>query len=149
MRNGRQKPQRTVIHKLDEEGNRLILVPLDDDKAPKYAMVYEIDYEDMMDLGLSPMWRIRKDRKQIRVVVGLPAIRQDVAVARIIIGAGEGQAVGYANGNPLDLRSSNLVIDIGKGLRKELDLVYQNPNQFASRTLMKHVYLDKEGKIIP
>ena len=63
--------QRTVRHLLDEaDNNRIVHVPLDD-KGKKYAIVDELVFEDLIDLGLSPIWRLKRDRKRNRVVDGI------------------------------------------------------------------------------
>ena len=99
--------QRTITHLTDEEGNRIVHVPLDDNvPCTKYAIVDEIIFEDLCDMGLSPMWRIKPDRNRERVVVWNRETEGDTPIARLIMDAGKKQSVVHANGNPFDLRAT-------------------------------------------
>src|SRR6516165_1909719 len=112
-----KRKQRIVRH-LTENGHELVEVPLDN-KAKRYAILFEEDYQNLMDLGLSPRWRVKRDRGAIRVMVWSRTAGYEVAVARLIVSAGPKQSVTYANGNALDLRASNLVVGLGRGLRND------------------------------
>jgi hypothetical protein len=139
MRTNLQTEQRIVKHLFDKNGERVVHVPLDDE-AGRHAILYEVDFEDLIDLGLSPIWRLKHDRKRDRVVVWNRATKQDTAIARLIAQAGPGQSVAHANGDPLDLRARNLVTGLGKGTRKDLDDI-RPTNRFNYRTIVKHEYV--------
>ena len=109
--------QRTIRHITNEDGTRIVHVPLDD-KGTKHALLDELMFQELMDYGLSVRWRLKNDRKRKRVVVWNPERDQDTCVARIIANAGKGQAVVHANGDWLDLRSNNLVVGKGRGTMK-------------------------------
>jgi hypothetical protein len=127
-----------VKHCLDEVGDKVVHVPLDD-TGKRFAIVDEVIFEDLIDLGLSPIWRLKHDRKRDRVVFWNRETNQDTAIARVIVDPGPGQSVAHANGNPLDLRARNLVIGLGKGLRKDRDDIRPS-NRFNYKTIVKHEY---------
>jgi hypothetical protein len=134
------RKQRIVRH-LTENGHRLVQVPLDD-KAKRYAIVFEEDYQNLIDAGLTPRWRVKKDRGAIRVMVWNRNTGYEVAVARLIVGAGAKQSVTYANGNPLDLRASNLVVGLGKGLRNDRSEI-KHSNHTTKRSVVRHEYINQ------
>jgi hypothetical protein len=136
-----KRAQRIVRHLIDEQGHKLVHVPLDA-KAKRYAILFENDYTALIDLGLSPRWRLKRDRGATRVTVWNRATRQEVAVARLIIGAGAGQAVTNANGNSLDLRANNLVVSSGKGTRNDRSAIRPSKN-FTRNDLVKHEYVNQ------
>src|SRR5262245_10597533 len=102
-----RKKQRTIKHLIDEHGKKIVHVPLSDTVKSRYAILYENEYLALMDAGLSSRWRLKRDRGAVRVMSWLREIRGEVSVSRLVLGAGQGQEVTYANANPLDLRSSN------------------------------------------
>jgi hypothetical protein len=134
------RQQRTIRHLTDENGNRIVQVPLDDE-GMKYAIVDEVVFQDLVDLGLSPIWRVKNDRNRDRVVIWNRTTNQDTAIARVIMDAGRRQAVVHANGDPLDLRTNNLVLGSGKGTRKDREDIKPSP-QFNYHTIVKHEYIN-------
>jgi hypothetical protein len=133
-----KRKQRIVRH-LTENGHKLVNVPLDD-RAKRYAILFEQDYQNLIDLGLSPRWRIKNDRGAKRVMVWNRATGYEVAVARLIVGAGAKQSVTYANGNPFDLRAINLVVGLGRGLRNDRNDIRASKNAMTSN-LFRHEYV--------
>jgi len=134
-----KRTQRIIRHLIDENGKKVVHIPLDD-KAKRYAILFEEDYQNLIDLGLSPRWRIKQDRGAKRVMVWNRTTGYEVAVARLIVSAGAKQSVTYANGNPLDLRATNLVIGLGKGLRNDRNDIRPSRN-FTKHSLVKHEYI--------
>src|SRR6516165_11704459 len=135
-----KRNQRIVRH-LTDNGHRLVNVPLDD-RAKRYAILFEQDYQNLMDLGLTPRWRVKRDRGAIRVMVWNRNTGYEVAVARLVVGAGSKQSVTYANGNPLDLRASNLVVGLGKGLRNDRNEI--KPSKHLTRkSVVRHEYINQ------
>jgi hypothetical protein len=135
-----KRNQRIVRH-LTDNGHRLVNVPLDD-RAKRYAILFEQDYQNLMDLGLTPRWRVKRDRGAIRVMVWNRNTGYEVAVARLVVGAGSKQSVTYANGNPLDLRASNLVVGLGKGLRNDRNEI-KHSNHTTKRSIVRHEYINQ------
>jgi hypothetical protein len=134
------KKQRIIRH-LIENGHKLVHVPLDN-KAKRYAILFEEDYQNLIDLGLTPRWRVKRDRGAIRVMVWNRATGYEIAVARLIVGAGARQSVTYANGNPLDLRASNLVVGLGKALRNDRNEI--KPSKHLTRkSVVRHEYINQ------
>src|SRR6516162_4081781 len=135
------KKQRIIRHLIDENRKKVVHVPLDD-KAKRYAIVLEPDYQNLIDLGLSSRWRVKKDRGAIRVMVWNRATGYEVAVARLTVGAGAKQSVTYANGNPLDLRANNLVVGLGKALRNDRNEI--KPSRHLTRkSVVRHEYINQ------
>lgn len=138
-----KEQRRTITHLTDQDGNRLVHVPLDNE-GTRYAIADELIYQDLVDLGLSPIWRIKLDRGQERVVYWNRTVEQLTSVARVIADAGFRQAVTYANGNPLDLRSNNLVIGAGKGIRHDRKELTRSKGLYP-HTIVKHEYINNNN----
>ena len=136
-----KRTQRIIRHLIDENRKKVVHLPLDD-KAKRYAILFEADYQNLIDLGLSPRWRVKKDRGVIRVMVWNRATGYEVAVARLIVGAGPKQSVTYANGNPLDLRASNLVVGLGKALRNDRNEI-QPSKHLTRKSVVRHEYINR------
>src|SRR5437868_1853924 len=108
---------RTIIHYQDDE-QLLVKVPLDDE-GTKHAIVDDVIFQDLMSLGMSPIWSNRIDRGRDKVVYWNKSIQRHTAVSRVIMGARRKQSVVHVNGDSLDLRTSNLCLGPGKGLRHD------------------------------
>jgi hypothetical protein len=134
----KQYQQRTVKHLTDENNEKIVHVPLDD-RNKRYAIVNELVFEDLVDMGVPTIWKLKNDRGRDRVCFWNTAAKQDTAVSRLILDAGPGQAVVHANGNPFDLRIRNLVLGAGKGIRRDMDTI--RPTQRINyKSLVKHEY---------
>jgi hypothetical protein len=141
---------RVIKHIVDPDTNEnLVKVPLSDAESPEHATLNALDYEDLIENGASPLWRLRKDRGKVRVVVGLPPLRQDIAVSRLVTGAKENQSVTFIDGDATNLRAKNLVLSNGRGLRCERDLLSPQRHGFGVRHILKHEYYNKNGDLIP
>jgi hypothetical protein len=126
-----------------ENGTRIVQVPLDD-KGRKYAIVDELMFQDLIDLGLSPIWRAKNDRNRDRVVIWNRTTNQDTAIARVLMDAGRRQSVVHANGDPLDLRTNNLVLGAGKGTRRDREDIKPSP-QFNYKTIVNREYINNNN----
>jgi hypothetical protein len=102
-------------------------------------------YEDLLDYGLSHIWCLIKDRKVKKVAYWNPIRKQCSSIARIIADAGIGQSVVHADGNPLNLRASNLVIGKGKGTRRDREDLGEQ-SRFTYRNILNHIYEDTNIK---
>lgn len=122
-----------ILHDKDDNGNNVVKVPLSN--TNNYATISELDFNDLMDLGLSPEWKQGADGIVQARVPG----RTNLSVARLITDAST-QRVSYLNGDKTDLRRGNLVLD-GNGLRARVrarDLVIPTPR--LKRVEVEHVY---------
>src|SRR2546425_2774895 len=81
------------------------------------ATVDRADYEELMQLGVSPRWIFAQGQ------VCVTQKRRPVSVARMILDAGEGHKVRFLDQNQLNLRRSNLALDVGTGKYRALDKV--------------------------
>jgi hypothetical protein len=127
-----------ILHTIDENSKGLVKVPLLN--SDRYATLYELDFNELIDLGLSSVWKLGTDGV---VHVSVPG-RTNLSVARVITDAFT-QRVGYLNGDKTDLRRDNLVLD-SNGRRAKLrarDLIVPVP-RLGSKIEIEHVY--KQGK---
>jgi hypothetical protein len=116
--------QRICIRTSDQDGHAVLRVPLSDDDAPEYAVVSLDDWNELMKLGMSPVW-CRYNRSG-HVLVWMGALRQHRHVARLIADAGANEGVWLKDGNGLNLRSSNLA-KAPNTLAKHRDRDYLRP----------------------
>lgn len=128
-----------IHHGRDENGKHVVKVPLS--STDNYATLYEQDFNDLVDLGLSANWKQGADGiVQVRV----PG-RTNLSVARLVTDASS-QRVSYLNGDKRDLRRDNLVLD-GNGVRAKIrarDLVIPTPR--LKQIELEHVYKHKHGQ---
>ncbi|MDQ0997025.1 hypothetical protein QFZ34_002207 [Phyllobacterium ifriqiyense] len=69
------------------------------------AAINREDYDELLSLGVSPNWQICSSSVASR------GIGHKVLVARVLMDAKAGQRVRYTDGNPLNLRRSNLSLE--------------------------------------
>jgi hypothetical protein len=135
----RKHKERIIRHLTDTDGKRIVEVPLGQN-GKRVAVLYEQEFEELIGLGLSPRWRILKDRNNaMRVTVWLGSIKQQISVARLICGADVHQNVSYLDGNPFNLRSTNLLLGMGRGTRNDRTLIKPAKN---SSMVFKHEYIN-------
>lgn len=109
----------------DEYGMPCLRVPLGN--APGiFAIIDRHRYDDLISQGLTAPWFLNGNgtgRSYVRTAVPVEGRRSgtNLLIARLIIGAGPGSVVRYANGNPLDLRFINLAWRKGKAKGADLD----------------------------
>ncbi len=111
----------------DEHRQPCVRVPLTNAPGAS-AIVDEASYADLRARGLTGPWFLNDNgtgRKYVRT--GVPVAGQPkgtlLLIARLILGAGPGTVVRYANGNPLDLRFTNLAWRKGKSKRTDAALL--------------------------
>lgn len=107
-----------------QEGDRLIaLVPLG--RSDLKAEMWRDDYDFLVKLGLSPNWSSYRNVTGNYVTASaVDTPSKHVLVARVLMDAGAGQVVRYADGNPLNLRRGNLrLVANGKGKTRARDFV--------------------------
>jgi len=87
--------------------NDTVEVPLSEDG--RSALVDRTDFEDLLAAGISDKWCISKVRGKEYVRVRCPYVKGGATtVARLIMRAPAGLVVRYADGDPFNLRRSNL-----------------------------------------
>lgn len=99
------------------DGKPIVLVPLTN--TGHLAIVDREDWERLMDQGVSPNWfmvfresadtPLHARRWTVRVAMPSRSPVQQVSLSRLIAGAVKGEIIHMADGNPLNLRRSNLV----------------------------------------
>ena len=110
------------IEHFDEGKEQLVRVPLAN--SDKQAILFEADFDDLISLGVYPPWKLYQghivSRNNGRVI----------AIGRLIRHAEAGQRVDTKDGDPCNLRRSNLVISPG-------------PSKYAARGDLVRPYKSK------
>lgn len=122
-----------VFHTKDDKGKSIVSVPLAN--SDRYATLNEQDFNELVELGISPAWKQGADGL---VQVSVPG-RTNLTVARLIADASK-ERVRYLNRDKNDLRRDNLVLD-SHGLRAKLrarDLIAPTPR--LNSIEVEHVY---------
>jgi hypothetical protein len=127
---------RHVLSK-DDKGKwqKLVLIPVNDDDNPPYAIVEEFDYAMLSHLGCSDYWSLNRYGE---AMVWGSKRKQRIFVKRLIVDAGPGQRVAFINANRLDLRRSNLVISFSDRA-KYRDRDYIRPMRQDRKSKVQHV----------
>lgn len=127
MRDGKGRHRlRIVCRATDPDGTRIVKVPL---TGGFVATVEAEDYDAFVTLGLSTRWLANAGGSgSITVRFTLPPARpgqrsNNASVSRVIVNAGNGQRVRYRDGNPLNLRKSNLRLVDGFAKGREMATV--------------------------
>jgi hypothetical protein len=103
-----------VIH-FKEGADRLVSVPLG--ASDKKAILLETDFDDLMALGVSPRWKLYHGQVMARNG------GRDFAIGRLIRHATKGERVDTKDGDPTNLRRSNLVLTPGQSHYSARDMV--------------------------
>lgn len=126
------RPKRAPIPFVDERGRECLKVPLGGRRGgERFAIVEARDYQRIREAGAIGSWYWNsngkgKGRGYVRTCVPIGGGKWSlVQVARIIDGTGAKAIVRYANGDTLDLRSSNLLWERGKAKRNDVMVVRQ------------------------
>ncbi|WP_296201619.1 hypothetical protein [uncultured Hyphomicrobium sp.] len=108
-----------------QEGGRLVAkVQLGRDPSLK-AEIYQDDLEFLEKLGLSLNWTALKMSGAIYVTANAKnTAGGKVLVARVLLDAGPGQMIRYADKNPLNLRRENLrIVTSAKAIQRARDSI--------------------------
>lgn len=125
-----------VIHTKYNNQDNLVNVSLSNSKS--YVQMYEDDFNELMDLGLTPRWRLAEDGTPMASV--LP--QKSVAVARVLLDATK-EKVRYLNGKRTDLRRDNLILDSrgGNGRFRAREFLSRGLSTEGLKRLdVKHIY---------
>jgi hypothetical protein len=114
-----------------KEGRRK-LVSVPDGRLKSKFVLYETDFDDLMALGVSPLWHYYHDSIAIVRSGG-----KEVAVGRLIRDAREGQIVITQDGNPFNLRRDNLLIASGQSKYRARDIIVK---PYKTTIQLKHTY---------
>ncbi|BCP51751.1 hypothetical protein K32_03680 [Kaistia sp. 32K] len=119
-RSVKRPSRRQPIPFIDEFGAEALKIPLDG-HGLRHAIVSPRDYQGVLDSGLTGAWFTNGNghgRRYVRTwAPGSPGTL--ALIARVILEAGPGEIIRYANGDSLDLRGSNLMIMRGRAKRRD------------------------------
>jgi hypothetical protein len=116
---GQQRSNAKLCFSADPEPILLIQIPMDDPHKPGATIYATLDFAswlDLMEMGAHGAWRFNAKGRQRggQVLTRLPMWRScliaDVAIARLLTNAKPGQQSRTLDGNPLNLRRSNLYL---------------------------------------
>lgn len=115
-----------------ETGTNCLRVPLDR-RGRSYALVREADYRKVQQAGATGAWLLNeaaKGRAYVRTMIRTGRKTRTLSmVARLIMDAQPRTVIRYINGNHLDLRPWNMLVQKGRSKRADSDLV--SPRQGA------------------
>jgi hypothetical protein len=115
----RPVPMVTVTHELDPDGNtQLITVPLTN--VDQSAVIFKEDFDFLLSLGVDPRWRLSANLVLVR--------GKHEPVSRLIVDARKGEKVRYKDGDPTNLRRSNLFKVSGAGKSDAQEKQKTNPS---------------------
>lgn len=130
---------RAPIPFTDAHGTPCLRVPLGN--APgSFAVIDRHSYDALISEGLTGPWFLNGNgtgRSYVRIAVPVEGRRSgtNLLVARLILGAGPGTVVRYANGDRLDLRFINLAWRKGKSSRTDADALAAANRLRVSRSI--------------
>jgi hypothetical protein len=131
---------RTIRHIVDQDGNRIALVPLGRQGRFGNAIIGESDLELLDSLGLSLRWNRLAKSGQV-VAPCSRASGSCVQVARVLLDLGPGENVSYRNGDHTDLRRSNLAVNPeGYAIRRDRDYLTPKKRRRSSGPGIRHIY---------
>lgn len=130
---------KVILHTVDGGGDKVAFVPLGRNGSKGFAVVDEADLKMLQELGLSLSW----NRNPTTGVVVAPAARASgsrVLVSRVILDCGPGQNVRYLDGDPTNLRRSNLEVNPnGYAIRRDRDFITPK-GKSQQWGIIEHVY---------
>src|SRR5689334_5240517 len=94
-----------VHHYIDEDGDPIVSVPLPN--TSKRVHLFQEDFISLIEMGLSPRWRV------INGHVAESGSRLNVT--RLVADVSKGEIVQLKDGDPFNLKRSNLIISSGQG----------------------------------
>src|ERR1700722_6731490 len=94
------------------------LVSVPDGRLKSKFILYETDFDDLMALGVSPLWHYYHDSIAVVRSGG-----KELPVGRLIRDARDGQMVIAQDGNPFNLRRDNLLLAPGQSKFRARDMV--------------------------
>ncbi|MCX5518077.1 hypothetical protein OSH10_06490 [Kaistia defluvii] len=129
----RHPANRQPIAFIDEFGMAALKVPLDN-HGRSHAIVEPHAYQRVLDSGLTGMWFTNSNGHGRRYVRTATAGSRGTLtlIARVIMDAGPGEVIRYANGDSLDLRVMNLLSMRGRAKRRDSQIASSRGNAPAS-----------------
>lgn len=123
------------IYHFKKGKRKLISLPVQN--ATDRAVLYESDFDDLMQLGISPKWKLNHNQVLVR------SGGKDIVIARLIRGASPKQKVVSLDDSPFNLRRENLVISPGSSKIKARDYIVR---AYKQRLDIKHTYLKQKDQ---
>ncbi len=135
-------PSRTITH----TGNGVSLVPLSNRGSGSLAVVDTDDLHMVESLGLSLRWT-RHPKSGVVVAPASLAAGGHVTVARVLLDALPGQNVKFIDGDPTNLRRSNLSLIPGNSVRRDREYLTVKAKRRGWGPEIRQVYLKEEATL--
>jgi hypothetical protein len=115
----------------DQQRGFTVHVPLGRDGENEAVLDLD-DYNDLVALKVYPNWQLRGGQVGARGPFGL-----EILVARVLTDAGAGQRVVFLDGNPLNLRRSNIGLQVwGTAIHHDRADLIEAADEFERRKLL-------------
>jgi hypothetical protein len=115
----------------DQQRGFTVHVPLGRDGGNEAVLDLD-DYNDLVALKVYPNWQLRGGQVGARGPFGL-----EILVARVLTDAGAGQRVVFLDGNPLNLRRSNIGLQVwGTAVHHDRADLIEAADEFERRKLL-------------
>jgi hypothetical protein len=112
----------------EEKNNTVYHIPLG--KSGNYAAIYKEDYDYLIQLEVSKTWNDGTLGYVTAYCKSIPGTR--VAIARVLMDAGEGETVRYLDGDRTNLRRNNLIkMKDCRAKRRDRDYLRLNKDKTA------------------
>jgi hypothetical protein len=102
-----------IIKITSPEGASVLILPLSNSQLT--VKIFEADYKELQNLGAGLPWKLVQGQIVVR------NNRKNLNVSRLILDAGEGTKVWFADGDTLNLCRTNLVLTAGNGVHRTRD----------------------------
>lgn len=118
-----------VTHLRDTDGSAIVKVSLINQDA-KEAILNEEDFNLLISMGVSPCWLLTSN---------LVLARGRISIARLIVDAKPREKIKYIDGDPCNLRRSNLFVTVGSAKFDARTELSNRPKVVQEKINIKHV----------
>jgi hypothetical protein len=122
-----------IKHDLDADGlTPIVLVPLVN--STQRVVLYETDFDALIEKGLYPLWRLSSGKVLER--------GSQIAVARLVVDAKAGEKIYLKDGDPCNLRRTNIFKAAGGNSTESARDKRSNEHRphYRSNLQLKHIY---------